>query len=83
MAWQGWAVLAAYVALLTAGSVTLLLRESVLSLVFFALWVAGLSALLIAICWIQGERPRWRWGDDDSPDEPVGAVESVKPVEPD
>jgi hypothetical protein len=26
--------------------------------------VATLTALLIAICWLKGEPPRWRWGDD-------------------
>jgi len=26
--------------------------------------IAVLTALLIAICWLKGEPPRWRWGDD-------------------
>jgi hypothetical protein len=26
--------------------------------------IAALAALLIAICWLKGEKPRWRWGDD-------------------
>ena len=57
--WQGWVVLAVYGCLLVAGSVVLPPdRELGLYLAFVAL----LSALLIAICWIKGETPRWRWG---------------------
>jgi len=29
----------------------------------FILYVVGLTVLLIAICWVKGEPPRWRWGD--------------------
>ena len=28
----------------------------------FLVWLAILSVALIAICWMTGERPRWRWG---------------------
>jgi hypothetical protein len=27
--------------------------------------VVGLSLLLVLICWLKGEKPRWRWGDKD------------------
>jgi len=27
--------------------------------------VIVLSALFTGICWLKGEPPRWRWGDDD------------------
>jgi hypothetical protein len=26
--------------------------------------IAALTGLLILICWLKGERPRWRWGKD-------------------
>ena len=26
--------------------------------------IVALTALLIAICWLKGEPPRWRWGED-------------------
>lgn len=26
--------------------------------------ISVLTALLIAICWLKGEPPRWRWGKD-------------------
>jgi hypothetical protein len=29
----------------------------------FAAYVIALSALLVAVCWIKGEPPRWRWGE--------------------
>jgi hypothetical protein len=24
----------------------------------------AMTALLIAVCWLKGEPPRWRWGED-------------------
>lgn len=62
--WQGWVVLLAYGVLLTVGSIWLLLLESVMGTVLYALWIVGLTAILIAVCRWKGERPRWRWGDD-------------------
>jgi hypothetical protein len=31
--------------------------------IWFLVWVAVLSAALIAVGWMTGERPRWHWGD--------------------
>jgi hypothetical protein len=45
--WQGWAVLVVYALLLTA----------------FLLSSVVLTVLLLIVCWLKGERPRWRWGD--------------------
>ncbi len=28
-------------------------------------YVGILSVLFIAICWLKGEPPRWRWGGDE------------------
>jgi hypothetical protein len=28
-------------------------------------YVAILCALLVGICWLKGEPPRWRWGNDE------------------
>jgi hypothetical protein len=28
----------------------------------FLVWLTILAGALIAICWMTGERPRWRWG---------------------
>jgi len=30
----------------------------------FALYVLGVTALLVLVCWWKGEPPRWRWGGD-------------------
>jgi hypothetical protein len=59
--WQGWVVLAGYLALL-------------LALIVFvpadrypnwcSLGLGTLVATLIAICWWTGEPPKWRWGGD-------------------
>ncbi|MFC6284506.1 MULTISPECIES: hypothetical protein [Polaromonas] len=59
--WQGWAVLVTYFSLL--GLATLLFpphRETFI----FVLLVTTLSLILIAVCWLKGEPPRWRWGKD-------------------
>ena len=58
--WQGWLVLAAFIALLAAG---FWLFPPHGKLVQFLVYVAFLVASLIAICWAKGEPPRWRWGD--------------------
>ena len=57
--WQGWTVILVYCAL-------------VVLLMWFAQWrlltpafVLGIVLLviaLIAVCYVKGERPRWRWG---------------------
>ncbi len=57
--WQGWVVLAAFIFLFGAG---FLIFPPNGKLAFLLAYVAFISALLIAICWIKGERPRWRWG---------------------
>lgn len=59
--WQGWLVLAVFFVLLLAGAVVLLPR---LGTPAFLAYTGFLVALLVGICWIKGERPRWRWGDD-------------------
>lgn len=58
--WQGWVVLAVYLALLGAGMVIFKLPAEML---MFIVYVLFLSAMLIAICRVKGEKPRWRWGD--------------------
>lgn len=57
--WQGWTVVAAFVVLLAAGA--LIFPPSRLP-GSFLLYVTALSAALMAVCWLKGEPPRWRWG---------------------
>ena len=33
----------------------------------FALFVLGMVAILLAVCFAKGAPPRWRWGDRDKP----------------
>ena len=55
--WQGWAVFATYFILL--GVTTLLFRPDQ-DLPYFLAMVTFLTVLLMVICWIKGEPPRWR-----------------------
>ncbi len=59
--WQGWLVLIGYFALLGA---TLHAFASQRHMAAFVVVVALLSLVLVGICWLKGEPPRWRWGDD-------------------
>jgi hypothetical protein len=58
--WQGWLVLAVFVALLVAGSFVFPPRAN---LIAYLAYVIVLSVLLTGVCWLKGEPPRWRWGD--------------------
>ena len=54
-AWQGWAVIAAFLVLFAAGFL-------LFSLGPLLVYAGVLTSLLVAICWLKGEPPRWRWG---------------------
>jgi hypothetical protein len=60
--WQGRLVLIAFVALLVVGSN---LIPPAKALGAFLAFVAVLCILLVGVCWLTGEPPRWRWGDDE------------------
>lgn len=62
IAWQGWVVLVCFILLVAAGAVGVLPYYG--PFIFFACMVL-LVAALVAICWITGEPPRWRWGSKD------------------
>ena len=59
--WEGWIVLAVYFALLIAG---FFIYPPAKAVDHFVAYTAVLSVLLFAVCWLTGEPPRWRWGDD-------------------
>ena len=61
--WQGWLVLVAFLGLVVAGS---MIFPPGTNLVPYLVYVTVLCGLLVGVCWLTGERPRWRWGDDDS-----------------
>lgn len=58
--WQGWMVLVLFLIVLTSGALWLLPEHVVAYLVFTGI----LCLILIAVCWLKGEPPRWRWGGD-------------------
>lgn len=65
VSWQGWSVVALYLA--DVFSVTLLIGQRVPESVSPWVVLFGIvppTAFLIIICYIKGERPRWRWGKD-------------------
>jgi len=60
--WQGWLVFAAYGALLYGAIYYFKAQNNAVALLISVL---GLTALLIVIVAVKGERPlRWRWGGD-------------------
>ena len=58
-AWQGWVVSAVWVALVIGGQILFRGRLGIT-----IPWMVILVAALIAVCWVKGEPPRWRWGKD-------------------
>lgn len=58
-AWQGWAVLAGYFVLLAAGMWLIPPHAHAL---YFSLYLAVISCLLLWVCKLKGEPPSWRWG---------------------
>jgi hypothetical protein len=57
--WQGWAVLVVWLAITVPGTLWLNAHHQLLVGPFALLTVA----LLIAVCYLTGEPPRWRWGE--------------------
>lgn len=59
--WHGWLVLAAYMASLGLMFHFLPPAENE---TLFAIGVALSTAILVAVCWLKGAPPRWRWGGE-------------------
>jgi hypothetical protein len=60
--WQGWLVLGAFAVLVIVGSS---LFPPAREPGRYVVYVAVLCALLIGVCWLKGEPPRWRWGNNE------------------
>jgi hypothetical protein len=60
--WQGWAVFIAYLGLLVLGATFFPPRTMLIAYIAYAVI---LSLALLAVCWLKGEPPRWRWGNKD------------------
>ncbi len=61
IAWQGWAVMLAYILLATIGSV--LITKSPEDIIWLIIYNTVLAGLMIFICYKKGEKSKWRWGD--------------------
>jgi hypothetical protein len=61
--WQGWVITLLYVlAIVPIGVIVGRTAHSGSdSLIAFSIPFIFLTSLLIAICWMKGERPQWRW----------------------
>src|SRR2546427_12333856 len=57
--WQGWVVMGIFAVLLLSGAFMLLPTYG--SLVF-VIYAVCLCLGLVAVCWVKGEPPTWRWG---------------------
>jgi hypothetical protein len=57
--WQGWLVLGAYIAAVALTSVYFPPGTHLLA---YLLCMALATAALLAVCWLKGEPPAWRWG---------------------
>jgi hypothetical protein len=57
--WQGWTVMGVFVALLVAGGFVFPPSADIGA---FITYVSALCAVLVGVCWLKGEPPRWRWG---------------------
>ena len=61
VSWQGWVILATYFGFVVAG---FLMFPPQKDAGLFVGYIACLTALLVAICWLKGAPPRWRWGEE-------------------
>ncbi len=66
--WQGWAVLALYIAGLFFNGLFVSQNPQSLNGLFFHFFpnIIILTIFLITICYVTGEEPRWRWGEKDT-----------------
>ena len=62
--WQGWAVFIGYIVGIT---LTAFLANPVDHPVLYYITCGVLTLVLIAICWLKGEKAAWRWGKNDTP----------------
>jgi hypothetical protein len=62
VAWQGWLVLAAFLGAVAAGAFLFPPRRM---LAVYLVYVFVLCGVLTGVCYLKGERPRWRWGNEE------------------
>lgn len=60
--WQGWFVFVAYLS--SVALLAVFYPPDAHEQTFF-LGIVGASLILLVVCWLKGEPPRWRWGRMD------------------
>ena len=58
--WEGWLVLLTFFVLILSG---FFLFPPAKALGSFVSYTVVVGILLVAVCWLKGEPPRWRWGE--------------------
>jgi hypothetical protein len=58
---EGWVVTVVWILLVASGSPLAILFGGWLA---FGLFMTAMVVAIVAVCWVKGEPPRWRWGDD-------------------
>ena len=61
LVWQGWVALAVFVVLI---ALDIILFPPHSHLVRFLLCTLTITLAFMAVCWLKGEPPKWRWGDN-------------------
>lgn len=59
--WKGWVVYVGYVVAIVAA---VLVVPPISNPILFIFLIAVASLIFVVICWLKGEPPRWRWGDN-------------------
>jgi hypothetical protein len=64
LCWQGWVVFGVWWVLLVGGSVVIPHTHAAVFAVAYSAYAVTLGTALVAVCWLKGEKPRWRWGKE-------------------
>lgn len=57
LTWEGWVSLAVFVVLVVVAVVVFPPHRAIVP---FVISVVALNGMLVAVCWLKGEPPRWR-----------------------
>jgi len=60
--WKGWVVLGVWLILIIALSIVFSPNKS---LIKFLVAIGSSTALVLLVCIWKGEKPKWRWGDEN------------------
>ena len=65
--WQGWIVLLVYTVLVVYNAIRIDSNSHSVSdtLINFVPQTIGLTVLLVIVCYMTGEKAKWRWGNKD------------------